>query len=193
MTGADTARIDQCSRDFVWNLWRSTCCELTDIMSSREPVNLPHSDLVGRIIEALFDVANELGHGFAEIVYRRSMVIALRARGMRVLELPALQVRYRGHIVGNFYPDLVVDETIVIEVKALREIDPWAEAQLLNYLKAAGGGVGLVVNFGRRTDFKRRVVGDPMDSLPLIRKALLAAEEPSAATTDPGTERPPAR
>lgn len=138
-------------------------------MHRSPPADLPHSDLVGRIVAAFYEVANELGHGFSEIIYRRALTIALRAAGLRAIDNPALRVYFRGQVIGSFYPDIVVEETILIEIKALSEIDGRAEAQLLNYLKAAGGGVGLIMNFGRRAEFRRRVVGDPANSLPMMR------------------------
>jgi GxxExxY protein len=60
---------------------------------------------------------------------------------------------------------------VIVEVKATATIEGYAEAQLLNYLKAAGGGVGLLLNFGRKPEFRRRVMGDPLNSLPMMRKA----------------------
>jgi GxxExxY protein len=136
---------------------------------SRNQVNLAHSELTDRIVGVFFEVANELGEGFSEIIYRRALAIALRASDMRAVETPSLRVHFRGYNIGSFYPDIVVAGTVLLEIKALREIDSWAEAQLLNYLKAAGGGVGLILNFGRRAAFKRRVMGDPTNSLPLMR------------------------
>ena len=71
---------------------------------------------------------------------------------------------------GTFYADLVVEGLVLVEVKAAAAIEAYAEAQLLNYLKAAGGGVGLLLNFGRRVEYRRRVVGDdPSNSLPVLR------------------------
>ena len=71
-----------------------------------------------------------------------------------------LQVQFRSVIIGTFWVDLVVEDAVLVEIKALPEIDSRAIGQLLNYLKAAGGGVGLLLNFGRRPEFKRLVVGE---------------------------------
>jgi GxxExxY protein len=132
--------------------------------------DLPHRALTDRVLNAFYAVANELGHGFTEIIYRRAMAVVLREAGLQAEEVPALRVHFHGRVIGSFYPDILVEDTILLEIKALREVDGRAEAQLLNYLKAAGGGVGLLLNFGRRAEFKRRVVGDPLNSLPLLRR-----------------------
>jgi GxxExxY protein len=70
--------------------------------------------------------------------------------------------------IGKFYADIIVNRTVLVEVKGSRGIEPFAQAQLLNYLKVAGGGVGLLMNFGRKPEFKRLVVGDPERSLPTL-------------------------
>ena len=75
---------------------------------------------------------------------------------------------FRGHCIGTFRVDLIVNRTILIEVKGTAEIQSYAQAQLLNYLKAAGGGVGLLLNFGHRPQVRRMVMGDPANSLPLL-------------------------
>jgi hypothetical protein len=67
---------------------------------------------------------------------------------------------------------MVVNETVLIEIKANQSLEGYAQAQLLNYLKAAGGGVGLLLNFGRRPEYKRMVVGNPLNSLPVLRQSL---------------------
>jgi GxxExxY protein len=138
----------------------------------RKPVSssLPHAALTDAIIGCLYDVQNELGHGFSEQVYRKAMVIALAGRGLRGVIEPPLTVHFRGQEIGHFLPDIVVDDTIIVEVKATATLERYADAQLLNYLKAAGSGVGLLLNFGRKPEFERKVMGDPRNSLPILRE-----------------------
>lgn len=100
-----------------------------------------------------------------------------------MLEEAPLHVYFRGHLIGQFRADLVVDSCVLVEIKAATALEPYAEAQLLNYLKAAGGGVGLLVNFGRSVAFKRRVVGD------IAAKCLPHLELPPPPTI---AESPPA-
>ena len=123
---------------------------------------LPYQELTSRIIGCFYEVYGELGAGFSERVFRRALFIALQDCGLRVEEEVRLQVLFRGTIIGTFWVDLVVENVVVVEIKALPELDNRAVGQLLNYWKAAGGGVGLLLNFGRRPEFKRRIVGDAL-------------------------------
>ena len=131
---------------------------------------LPHGELTERILRCFFKVSWDLGYGFSEAVLRRAMAIALEEAGMHVVQEMPMQVHYRGRVIGEFYADLVVDNLILVEIKASAVLDGYAQAQLLNYLKAAGGGIGLLLNFGRRPEFKRMVMGDPVMSLPNLPK-----------------------
>jgi len=104
-----------------------------------------------------FDVHNELGAGFLENVYENALAFALAERGHAVRQQPALRVQFRGRVVGELRPDIVVDGDVVVEVEALASLLPVHEARLLNFLKASGLQVGLLINFGRRVEYQRRV------------------------------------
>jgi GxxExxY protein len=123
-------------------------------------VVLVHRELTERIIGCFFEVYGELGPGFSEPVLRRALMIVLQQAGLRAEEEVRLQVYFRGHVIGTFFVDIVVEGTVLVEIKALPEIDSRSVGQLLNYLKAAGGGVGLLLNFGRRPEFSRKIVGN---------------------------------
>jgi len=99
-----------------------------------------------------FDVHNELGAGFLENVYENALAFALAERGHAVQQQPALHVQVRGRVVGEFRPD-VVDGEVVVEVEALASPLPVHEARLLNYLKASGLQVDLLIDFGRRVEY----------------------------------------
>ena len=137
-------------------------------MEQTEQSNLTHSDVTGEILKAFFDVYRELGYGFSEIVYRRALALVIRASGLEALEEVPLEVHFRGAIVGRFHADLIVARVVLVETKAIATLESYAEAQLLNYLKAAGGGVGMLLNFGHQPTFKRRVLGCLNPSLPSI-------------------------
>ena len=92
----------------------------------------------------------------------------IRAAGLHAVAEVPLEVHFRGTLIGRFYADLVVERVVLVEIKAAATIESYAEAQLLNYLKAAGGGVGMLLNFGRQPTFKRLVLGDPTGSLPRL-------------------------
>ena len=141
-----------------------------DRMAEQTNAVFPHADLTQRIIGAFFEVHRELGHGFSEIVYRRAISIVLRSAGVEALEETLISVLFRGAVIGTFYADIVVGGVVLVEVKAAATIENYAQAQILNYLKAAGGGVGLLLNFRREATFKRFVVGDPTNSLPALRE-----------------------
>ena len=131
---------------------------------------LPHADITERIIAAFYAVYRELGYGFSEHVYRRALGVVLRQDGLDAIEERTLYVTFRGFIIGTFHVDIVVANVVLVEVKAANAIENYAQAQILNYLKAAGGGVGLLLNFGKEATFKRFVMGDPTNSLPNLRR-----------------------
>ena len=119
--------------------------------------SLTHGAITEKVIAAFFAVYNELGAGFLESVYVNSLVLALADLGLEVeAELP-LVVHFRGHVVGVFRADLVVNGSVIVEVKAVERIITAHEVQLVNYLRATGTRVGLLLNFGPRAEFKRRV------------------------------------
>jgi GxxExxY protein len=123
---------------------------------------LLHADVTGIIIAAFFDVCNELGPGFLESVYKMAMIIALRARGLQVEVSPCLTVYYQGQLIGRFFPDLLVNGVVIVELKAARAINNVDKAQVLNYLKASTIEVGLLLNFGAESaQFKRFLFDNP--------------------------------
>ncbi|HEY4899379.1 MAG TPA: GxxExxY protein [Terriglobales bacterium] len=119
---------------------------------------LKHAGLTDVVIGAFYDVYNELGHGFLESVYREAMIVALTQKGLSVEREKSVQVRFRGEVVGLFRTDLVVANSVIVELKCARTIDSNHEAQLLNYLKATQYEVGLLLNFGARPHFRRMVL-----------------------------------
>src|SRR4051812_3091689 len=107
------------------------------------------------IIGVFYDVYNELGYGFLESVYERSLVMALRQAGLNVEQQKSIPVYFRNEIVGEYFADLVVNDTVILELKSCRALDRSHEAQLLHYLRATDLEVGLLLNFGERPQFKR--------------------------------------
>jgi len=108
-----------------------------------------HEQLTGKILEASFEVIRELGAGFLEGVYQNALFIALRQKGIKAEARVPLLVRFRGEVVGEYYADLLVDDKVIVELKAVKLLAPEHQAQLINYLKATGIEVGLLINFGR--------------------------------------------
>lgn len=124
-------------------------------MTHYDPLAFPHRDLTERIIGSFYDVYNELGFGFLESVYHRSLLISLQQMRLFVESEVLLPVYFRGNVVGDFHADLVVERKVVLELKAVEDLCPAHEAQLLNYLKASTIEVGLLLNFGPKPRIKR--------------------------------------
>ncbi len=125
--------------------------------TTRDALQLAHGELTREIIGAFHDVYNELGHGFVESVYVRSLLVALDDRGIfGELEAPLI-VRYRDTIVGRFRVDLLVEGTVIVEMKTGEKIVTAHQRQLLNYLRASGLAVGLVLNVGERPSVRRMI------------------------------------
>lgn len=120
-------------------------------------VELKHSELTEKIIGIFFDVYNELGHGFLEAVYAEAMALALGAGGLCVRREVEIPVWFRSKLIGDFRADLVVEEAVILELKAVRAIDQAFEKQLLNYLRATEFEIGLILNFGPKPEFRRLV------------------------------------
>src|SRR3989440_11839052 len=120
-----------------------------------------HKEITDQIIRVFFEVYNELGHGFLESVYERSLEIALNSLGLRVFRQIEIPVWFRGKPVGDFTADMLVEDRVLLELKAARALDSSHQAQLLNYLRATEIEVGLLLNFGLKPEFKRLIFDNP--------------------------------
>lgn len=114
--------------------------------------------LTEKIIGGVFQVSNALGSGFLEKVYENALALELRQLGLLLSQQHRIEVRYKDTVVGDFVADLLVEERVIIEVKAVRALDDMHTAQCLNYLKATGLQVCLLVNFGSPKAVVKRVV-----------------------------------
>jgi len=123
---------------------------------------MKHKDLTGKIIECAYKVHNILGFGFLESVYHNALMIELQKAGLNAKREVAVKVFYDERIVGDYLADIIVEDTVILELKSVKELHPAHEAQLVNYLKATGIEVGLLINFGgERVDVKRKVFTPP--------------------------------
>jgi len=120
-------------------------------------VSNKHVEITQGIIGAFYYVYNALGYGFLEKIYENALVIELRNRGFKVEQQKAISVYYRNQVVGNYFADLLVNDLVIVEIKAVKALVPEHEAQLLNYLKATRFEVGLLVNFGPKPQRKRKI------------------------------------
>ena len=122
---------------------------------NREEIN----QFTEKIIACVYRVSNTLGSGFLEKVYENALAIELRNNGVKVEQQHPIKVFYDGQAVGDFAADLLVEGCVIVELKAVRTFDDVHSAQCLNYLKATGLTICLLVNFGRpRVEIKRLVL-----------------------------------
>jgi GxxExxY protein len=116
-----------------------------------------HSEITEAIIKAYYLVYNELGYGFLEKVYERALLFELRSRGLMCENQIPIKVYYRGFEMGDYYADLIVENAVILELKASEVLALEHEAQLTNYLRATDKEVGLLLNFGKKPEFKRKI------------------------------------
>jgi GxxExxY protein len=116
-----------------------------------------HADVTDKILQAFFKVHSVLGYGFSEKVYQNALAIELARLGLQAEQQKQIEVHYDGYVVGEYFADMVINGCVIIELKAVRQLLDEHEAQLLNYLKATTIEVGLLLNFGPKAEFKRKV------------------------------------
>lgn len=125
---------------------------------------LKYSELSQKIIAAAYAVHKELGYGFVEKVYKNALAIELQENNIKcALEVP-LKVLYHAKPVGDYFADIIVENKIIVEAKAVSTLEPIHEVQLVNYLKATGLQIGLLINFGQSVTVKRRIFGYGADT-----------------------------
>ena len=114
-------------------------------------------ELTGSILKLFYEVYNELGHGFLEKVYQNALYTELKINGFDVESQKQIKVYYKNVEVGEYYADLIVNDKVILELKATEVITEAHEFQLLNYLKSTNIEVGLLLNFGKKPEFCRKV------------------------------------
>ncbi len=117
-----------------------------------------YEQLTRQIINAAHTVHNALGYGFLEKIYHNALCIELRNEGMEIEIQKPIKVYYAKQPVGEYFAYLIVDEKVIVEVKSIENYNRIYEAQLLNYLKATGLKVGLIINFGKSDEVKRMIL-----------------------------------
>lgn len=117
---------------------------------------MEHEALTSRILEACFEASNELGAGFLESVYEKALLVLLREKGLGVESQVPLKVRFHNEVVGEFFADLLVEQSVLLELKACNKLQQEHHAQIINYLNATEIDVGLLINFGKpKLEYKR--------------------------------------
>jgi GxxExxY protein len=116
-----------------------------------------HAEITSDIINAFYKVYNALGYGFLEKVYENALAQELANRGHSVKQQYPIQVYYEDKVVGDYFADIIIDDKIILELKTSETIAKEHEAQLINYLKATGMEIGLLLNFGKTPQFRRKI------------------------------------
>ncbi|BBO88552.1 GxxExxY protein [Desulfosarcina ovata] len=118
---------------------------------------MKHQELTEEVIKVFYRVYNALGYGFLEKVYENAMMIEFRKEGVSAFQQSPINVIYSDQIVGQYFTDIIIDEKVIVEIKAKKSLTSEDEAQLLNYLKATDKEVGLLINFGPKPELSRKV------------------------------------
>jgi|SRR5690242_17540480 GxxExxY protein len=121
-------------------------------------MELLHRELTEQIIGIFYEVYNEVGAGFLEKVVQSAMLIALRAAGLTVVERSSYTVFFRGEIIGEFWPDIVINDVVLVEIKSKSAVTKQDEAQAINYLRVSPLEVALILNFGPTPNVVRRIL-----------------------------------
>lgn len=129
-----------------------------DVAADSTMDEFPLKELTEKVIGAAMEAHKQLGSGFLERIYEKALRMELAGRGVKSLAQAEIPVRYKHKLVGVYLADLLVDGALIVEIKAMRDLAPEHEAQIIHYLKATGMKVGLLLNFGRsRLQFRRFV------------------------------------
>ena len=138
---------------------------------------LKSADITDKILLAFFKkVYHRLGYGFLEKVYENAMASELRRMGLKVEQQVQIRVFYEGEVVGAYVADLLVEDLIIVELKAARQIMDEHEAQLLNYLRATPYEIGLLLNFGPKPEFRRKVFDNDRKPSVTWRRSIVDAD-----------------
>ncbi len=124
-----------------------------------------HEEITSQIIKAFYKVNNTLGFGFLEKVYENAMKLELMNLGLKVEQQKNIRVYYEGKEIGDYYADLLVNDCAIVELKVADILCEEHEAQLINYLKATKIEVGLLMNFGKKAEFRRKIFSNENKSV----------------------------
>lgn len=116
-----------------------------------------YQEITSKIIKAFYNVYNALGYGFLEKVYENALMIELRKLRLEAIAQVPIKVYYNNETVGDYFADVIVNKVVIIEIKAMEALREEHEAQLLNYLRATEIEIGLLVNFGKKPESRRKV------------------------------------
>ena len=120
-------------------------------------MQIKHNELTEKIIGTFYRVYNKLGYGFLEKVYENALMIEFRSERIQAMAQSPIRVEYNGQTIGEYFADVMIENKVIVEIKAAKSLTLEHEAQLLNYLKATDIEVGLLLNFGPKPQIKRKL------------------------------------
>jgi len=127
-------------------------------------IDMLHKEITDRIIACFYKVYTNLGYGFLEKVYENAMLIELNKNGLKAISQYPIKVNYNGVSVGEYFADIIVEDKVIIELKASANLVPENILQLQNYLKATNIEVGLLLNFGKKPEIRRKTFHNNLKS-----------------------------
>ena len=130
-------------------------------MESKKKFEGRHSEISGKILGAFFELHKELGFGFSEMVYESALDVLLNEVGLIVERQKDIFVYFHGKVIGKYKADMIINSVVLLEIKSVEKLIHAHDAQLLNYLKATDIEVGLLLNFGRQAEFRRKIYDNP--------------------------------
>ena len=144
-------------RGLTWERKEELIMDMHRINHSAAGVILKHHEITDKILNAFFKVVYpELGYGFLEKVYENALALTLRQMGLNVEQQARILVYFNSEVIGEYFADLLVEDRVIVELKATQSITREHESQLLNYLRATPDEVGFLLNFGPKPDFRRK-------------------------------------
>ena len=130
-------------------------------MESKKKFEGRHSEVTGKILGAFFELHKELGLGFSEKIYESALEVLLTEVGLFVEKQKDIFVYFHGRIIGEYKADMIINGVVLLEIKSVEKLIDAHDAQLLNYLKSTEIEVGLLLNFGRQAEFRRKIYDNP--------------------------------
>ena len=122
--------------------------------------NFKYTDISEKVIQQAYFVFNALGFGFLEKIYENALLKRLKSEGLETYQQKSIKVYFEDEPIGEYYADLVVENKVIVEVKSVEKLSKIHEVQLVNYLKASEIEVGLLINFGKSIEIKRKVFSE---------------------------------
>ena len=138
---------------------------------------MKYEDLTEEIIKVFYKVYNTLGYGFLEKIYEKAMIMEYDKLRVKYINQSPIEVYYEGEIIGEYIADFIIEDKVLVEIKAIKQLSQQDENQLLNYLTATTFEVGLLLNYGTKPEIKRKVYDNDLKKYKNLQKSVLICEQ----------------